>query len=304
MLFFLLKQTENDRPLQMRAFKSSTHAYQWLKSRIGKPDQLAKVNAVICSYDFLEEDNFMLLYNIREHAELEALPFIVIHNEKLANSKLLLRMGVDDCYSSPVDTDALEQRIAFLRKFKKQLIKNRPAFKEEYFEPQIPLPKRIFDIIFASLVILAISPLLLLIALAVKLESRGPIIYRSKRVGTGYQVFDFLKFRSMYPDADERLKEMLAQNQYQEENGSLFVKFKNDPRVTRVGRFIRKTSLDELPQLFNVLLGDMSIVGNRPLPLYEAETLTRDEWARRFLAPGGHDGSLANLEARQRRYVC
>jgi lipopolysaccharide/colanic/teichoic acid biosynthesis glycosyltransferase len=120
------------------------------------------------------------------------------------------------------------------------------------------------------------------------LESRGPVIYHSKRVGTGYQVFDFLKFRSMYNDADQRLKDLMKFNQYAEDG--LFVKFNNDPRITIVGKFIRKTSLDELPQLINVLKGDMSIVGNRPLPVYEAELLTRDLWAKRFLAPAGLTG--------------
>jgi len=145
----------------------------------------------------------------------------------------------------------------------------------------------------------------------------------------GYKIFDFYKFRSMYVDADQRLKELEHLNQYAEEelpteeteknNSTItsdtvliaddatisesdflksqkekqekpFVKIKNDPRITKVGRFIRKTSLDELPQLFNVLKGDMSIVGNRPIPLYEAEMLTSDRWAERFLAPAGITG--------------
>jgi lipopolysaccharide/colanic/teichoic acid biosynthesis glycosyltransferase len=168
-----------------------------------------------------------------------------------------------------------------------------------------------------------------LIIILLKLESKGPIFYISKRVGMGYKIFDFYKFRSMYVDADQRLKELEHLNQYAEEelpteeteknNSTItsdtvliaddatiseseflklqkekqekpFVKIKNDPRITKVGRFIRKTSLDELPQLFNVLKGDMSIVGNRPIPLYEAEMLTSDRWAERFLAPAGITG--------------
>ena len=129
---------------------------------------------------------------------------------------------------------------------------------------------------------------MLAIVLAIRLSSRGPILYKSKRIGTGYEEFEFLKFRSMVPDADKKVAELMAQNQYGKEG--VFLKVKNDPRVTWIGRIIRNTSLDELPQLFNVLRGDMSIVGNRPLPLREAEQLTSEEWSERFLAPAGITG--------------
>lgn len=196
-------------------------------------------------------------------------------------------------------------------------------------EYRIPLWKRMFDIAFSGTILLLIFPILLLIAAAIYIESPGPVLYRSKRVGTGYQVFDFLKFRSMYVNADRKLKEMKDLNQYeteevqldveqshkqtmssellvgdkgellteaewakmkQESQSPTFIKIKNDPRITKVGRFIRSTSLDELPQFLNVLRGDMSVVGNRPLPLYEAVELTTDQWAARFLAPAGITG--------------
>jgi lipopolysaccharide/colanic/teichoic acid biosynthesis glycosyltransferase len=150
--------------------------------------------------------------------------------------------------------------------------------------------KRAFDIAIASMAILALSPIFILIALIIRLESRGPIIYKSKRAGSGYKIFNFYKFRSMRQDADKLLKALAEQNQYSNQGDAVFYKFKDDPRVTRFGRFIRKTSIDELPQLFNVLLGDMSLVGNRPLPLYEAEKLTRDNMAWRFIAPAGLTG--------------
>nr|WP_238765242.1 sugar transferase [Maribellus maritimus] len=204
-----------------------------------------------------------------------------------------------------------------------------------------PFFKRSFDVFFAGLVLLLISPILVLFVIAIRLESKGKVYYISKRVGTGYRIFNFLKLRSMYPDADKRLKEFQHLNQYKKEEKtsvvenslsekkeekidesgtilfgddievdekqhiqhqkekqeSAFVKFENDPRITKVGHIIRKLSIDELPQLINVIKGDMSIVGNRPLPLYEAELLTTDEWTDRFNGPAGITG-LWQVEAR------
>ena len=201
---------------------------------------------------------------------------------------------------------------------------------------KLPIWKRCFDIIFASGALICLSPLLLLTALAIKIESKGQIVYKSKRVGSNYNIFGFLKFRSMYTDADKHLKDFNQLNQYQEEDDDMsdfilpdfdhndliddnedeivlisddfvisedhyitkkaketsnaFVKLENDPHMTRVGRIIRKYSIDELLQLINILKGDMSIVGNRPLPLYEAELLTSDEYIDRFMAPAGLTG--------------
>jgi lipopolysaccharide/colanic/teichoic acid biosynthesis glycosyltransferase len=154
------------------------------------------------------------------------------------------------------------------------------------------LLKRGFDIIVSAMLILLLSPVFLLIALAISLESRGSILYVSKRAGRGYRVFNFYKFRTMETNADKKVEALSHLNQYSStvENGPVFFKVNNDPRVTRLGTFLRNSSLDELPQLFNVLLGDMSLVGNRPLPLYEAETLTTDNWAERFMAPAGITG--------------
>jgi lipopolysaccharide/colanic/teichoic acid biosynthesis glycosyltransferase len=217
---------------------------------------------------------------------------------------------------------------------------------------KIPIWKRLFDIVVSFLAIIILSPVFIITAIAIRLESKGPVLFKSKRVGTNYTIFNFLKFRSMYVDAEDRLKEVAneAGNQYAEQNKdeekdkavitaplgleaemmmmdmgmesdmmisddevmlvgddfvvaesdfnkekqeeieNAFVKIENDPRVTKVGKFIRKTSIDELPQLFNILKGDMSIVGNRPLPLYEAEKLTADASIDRFMAPAGLTG--------------
>jgi len=129
-----------------------------------------------------------------------------------------------------------------------------------------------------------------MIALAIKLESKGPVFYISKRAGRGYRVFNFIKFRTMLCGADKQVDQLKKLNECEEVKAKVFFKVSDDPRATRIGKFLRNTSLDELPQFFNVLVGDMSLVGNRPLPLYEASMLTTDEWSERFMAPAGITG--------------
>ena len=246
-----------------------------------------------------------------------------------------LKAGINNTIKHETTQEALNDLSTFLKRRKEQKIKALQLKTQNINVFKLPLWKRAFDIIFSGIAILCLSPLLILTALAIRIESKGPIIYKSKRVGSNYQIFDFLKFRSMYTDADKHLKDFNALNQYQEEEeediwgeegsdtdlndnddteevllvsddfviseedyiqkkskekSNAFVKLQNDPRITKVGRFIRKYSIDELPQLFNILKGDMSIVGNRPLPLYEAELLTSDEHIDRFMGPAGLTG--------------
>ncbi len=209
--------------------------------------------------------------------------------------------------------------------------------KKEFNNYRIGTSKRLFDIVFSALVLLLSSPILLVTAIAIKFASKGSVFYKSQRVGTGYDIFEFYKFRTMYMDADKeriRLSELneylvahkdsnsnfinietcnkckegkpcspilyidgieICENQYLRKKRSMmldttFFKVKDDPRITPFGQFLRSTHIDEFPQFINVLKGDMSIVGNRPLPIYEAEKLTNDEWAYRFLAPAGMTG--------------
>ncbi|WP_257668223.1 sugar transferase [Parapedobacter tibetensis] len=199
---------------------------------------------------------------------------------------------VNDIYFYPFNVLNIQERLQFIFKFKiignKTSLLDKQMAREEY---KMPLAKRFFDIMVSALALLCASPLLVIIALLVKLDSKGPVIYKSERAGCGYKIFDFYKFRSMKVNADKELDKLSALNQYAINGGnSAFIKIKDDPRVTKLGAFLRKTSLDELPQLFNVLKGDMSLVGNRPLPLYEAQLLTSDEWAMRFLGPAGITG--------------
>ncbi len=241
--------------------------------------------------------------------------------------------GINNTIKYETSQEALKDLSTFLKRRKDQKIKALQLKAQNINAFRLPLWKRTFDIFFSGMAILCLSPLLIFTALAIRIESKGPIIYKSKRVGSNYQIFDFLKFRSMYTDADKHLKDFNALNQYQQEDEDIwgeepeaevneeideeeillisddfviseedyinkkskeksnaFVKLENDPRITKIGRIIRKYSIDELPQLINILKGDMSIVGNRPLPLYEAELLTSDEHIDRFMGPAGLTG--------------
>ena len=143
--------------------------------------------------------------------------------------------------------------------------------------------KRLMDIVGASLGLLLASPIMLIVAILIKLEDpKGPIFFSQIRNGAYPTTFKMYKFRSMYIDAEERLQELMHLN---EQSGPAF-KIKYDPRITKVGKFIRKTSLDELPQLFNVLKGDMSLVGPRPAIPREVEQYTTYQKQRLFVKPG------------------
>ncbi len=144
------------------------------------------------------------------------------------------------------------------------------------------LAKRAFDTVFTGLLLLLLLPLFAVIALAVKLSSPGPIIYRSERIGLRGKPFNFLKFRSMYVDADQRLLHLLGEN---EKDGPIF-KMKDDPRITKVGKFLRKYSLDELPQLISVFKGEMALVGPRPPIRREVEQYDERCLARLTVKPG------------------
>lgn len=211
--------------------------------------------------------------------------------------------------------------------------------EQESFESfRIKQLKRVFDITFAIIALIISIPLILISIILIKLESKGSAFYISERVGTGYDIFNFFKLRTMYTGAAEKRAALSDLNQYLidlhksgkgisefdecpeckflgsncspilhidgaeicenfylqkkriHNSDVAFFKIKNDPRVTKVGKILRYLNIDEIPQFYNVLKGDMSIVGNRPLPLYEAEKLTTDQWSLRYLAPAGITG--------------
>ena len=279
--------------------------------------------------------------------------YVILLTDQLSDEERTIyqKCGINDTLNLSASVTEMNKKIQFISD-RENLMFDDQVSKRHILKFKIPIWKRAFDIVFSGLAIIILSPVFLLTAIAIKLESHGPVLFKSKRVGTNYTVFDFLKFRSMYTDAEKRLKEVskTAGNQYatekkeeedshttitaplgleaemammamgmesdmmisdeetmlvgddfvvaesdfskqkEEEINNAFVKIENDPRVTKVGHFIRKYSIDELPQLFNILKGDMSIVGNRPLPLYEAEKLTIDSSIDRFMAPAGLTG--------------
>ncbi|MEM7803049.1 MAG: sugar transferase [Chloroflexota bacterium] len=147
------------------------------------------------------------------------------------------------------------------------------------------LTKRVVDVICASILLILVSPLMLLIALLIKLDSNGPIFFKQKRVGENGRTFGMYKFRSMVQDADKLLNQVMKRDG----EGNLVYKFKDDPRVTKIGKFIRRTSIDELPQLINVFMGEMSLVGPRPEMPWMVETY--EPWQlKRLSVPQGITG--------------
>lgn len=259
--------------------------------------------------------------------------YIILVTKKIGKEEtsIYIEAGANNTISPDADSDVFKAITNFISKneiLSKKGKKEQSKIDEVF---TIPKGKRIFDIIISLSALIALSPFLILIMVLIKLESRGPILYKSKRVGSNFYIFNFWKFRSMYIDAEERLSSYRSMNQYtkeskektlevntaktdiinddivlvsddyeiseheylnkkKEKKDTTFFKIAHDPRVTKMGRFMRKYSIDEIPQLINILKGDMSIVGNRPLPLYEAELLTGDEYIERFIAPAGLTG--------------
>lgn len=145
------------------------------------------------------------------------------------------------------------------------------------------LAKRLIDIVAAAILLVLLTPLFIIIMALIYQSSPGPVFYKQTRVGRWGKLFTMWKFRSMYPDADQRLKEIMAQN---EMSGGVIFKMKNDPRIIPIGRFIRKASIDELPQLWNVLKGDMSLVGPRPALPSEVNQYSLQDRQRLEVIPG------------------
>ncbi len=327
-----LQEIAKQEQLSLTVVANSLEAVNYLTSG-PKPD------AVVCDYHLPGQNGFFLFDWLRQQSVFDTTPFVLLagkFSKEVFKSALLKR--VDDYVITAVTpAETLLGRLKYLCNYRKQFKNSTlPVLTNEVY--RMPVSKRIFDVVVASTVLLLVSPLLLLVIIAIRLESKGKVYYIAKRVGR--KTFDFYKLRSMRTGSDDLLKKLAKErNQYNTsskpaetnlnepcprcsklpsgetcspvmyidkqttcdywfnhqkneaaKNNSTFVKIVNDPRITRVGKFIRNTSIDELPQLINVIKGDMSIVGNRPLPVYEAELLTGDALSKRFLAPAGITG--------------
>lgn len=233
-----------------------------------------------------------------EHQVLRSIPFFLYTDHLSDALKTFVKkyVFIDEIITRDCILHRLNDKVNFVSKFKRMhlFVAKEPEKQEVTYEKNNRLNhviKRAFDVLVSAALLLLLLPVLLFIALLIKLEGKGPVFYTSPRAGRNYRMFSFYKFRTMVADADKQLHALKHLNQYNgNDQGPVFYKVSNDPRVTRLGSFLRNSSLDELPQLFNVLKGDMSLVGNRPLPLYEAASLTTDAWAERFLAPAGITG--------------
>jgi len=280
--------------------KDYIEAKQFLNTVV---DQGLSIPDVILSANHPDESksgNSFLQY-LKTRSSLNALPFILVENPPESNNfKTKWPIpGIDDIINKDITIEQLIKKTTTLKKIKslkkslKVTTSKLPIIDERIIIYKIDsFFKRLLDILISSLALSILSPLMLLITIIIKLDSRGPAFYTSYRAGSNYKIFKFFKFRTMRVDADTHLAALQLQNQYSASDAStpVFFKISNDPRITRFGKLLRNTSLDEIPQLLNVLMGDMSLVGNRPLPLYEAKALTTDRHAERFNAPAGITG--------------
>ena len=307
-------------------------------------------DAILCEMTISGGDGLAMHEWVRKRRDLDSICFLLldtVFNQEVYKESVSKQ--VDDFYLIPLPPlEGLVNRILFLREYRKKLKPVEPELSRD-ITYTMPTSKRLFDLIVAFGGMVVLSPLLLIVSVAILLESKGSVLYVTKRLGSGGRIFDYLKFRTMREGVDSDATKRSAQRNsgysgtqkmeidfekpcprcsqlrpgtacstlmhFQhdsiceywysvqrreiEKNGTINIKNENDPYITNVGRFLRKTGIEKLPQLINVLKGEMSIVGNRPLQLYEAERFSMGEMARRFLAPAGMTG-LYQIELRNK----
>ncbi|WP_051189384.1 sugar transferase [Daejeonella oryzae] len=304
--------------------------------------QCLNIVAVISQSEIAEPYGIELLESLNKQ-DFPKVPFFLVSKELDRNViKLALRAGVVDVFKLPFKVAQIESRLNFVIQNWKRLTKDR---RERIHIPyKIPNETRLFDILFSAFLLTLLSPLIVLIIIAIKLESRGSVFTHSLRAGSNYRIFKMFSFRMMQLDADNRINlSHTSENNTQLQNNSVETglcescretrvkcqfpvyadqvtwcekKFQYNEKLsahtaedvkssfhgfTKVGKFLNYTRFSQIPQLFNVLRGDMSIVGNLPLPLSDAEKLTTDKYVLRFMAPAGITG-LWQIEKRKKGY--
>lgn len=270
------------------------------------------------------------------------LPFILMCQELDPNvKKLALRAGVAEAFTLPLKVEQIEKRVNFLINYWEELTKFRKNLTQNPY--RVPNETRAFDIIFSGFCLILFSPLFLLIAILIKLETKGPVFSHSLRVGSNYRIFKMLSFRTMKLTGENRIGNSHSSNSshvsnstqeigkcddcrsnntvcqfpvyagnvtccekkfmYKEKliEGTSNKGYVPEIRLSIVGSILRATRLSHLPQLLNVFRGEMSVVGNMPLPISEAEKLTTDRYVLRFMAPAGMTG-LWQIERRKKKY--
>lgn len=201
----------------------------------------------------------------------------------------------DELVDFKVEMASIKEKIAFLQVIRASISEKQDSIRVEQnpssIYPDTFFLKRTLDIMLSSVLLFVLSPVFMIIALAIKLESRGPVFYNSYRAGRGYNIFKLYHFRTMKVGADRMLNSFLRLNKFNNfGHAPVQMRIENDPRITRVGHFLLKSGLYKLPSLINVLIGNMAIIGNNPLYLYEATSLTSNETAERFAGPTGLTG--------------
>jgi len=341
-----MKQTPPSAQYRVAYLTKDFEQYLWFSANYGShlqieyfEDKDSLLNAIKDHYPadviiaHVKGGAWELLDTVRSNPAFGNLPFIVLVDKlSLAVVRNAKAKKADDIFATDFADGDLLTRLQYFTK-RQWYVASKASQKINAEKSHTPFWKRAIDVVSTGGAVILLSPVFILVAAAIRLDSKGPVFYKSKRVGSGYKIFDLYKFRTMRTDADQQIRKMAALNMYnakpvvdevlenanfceecrnggfcnrrlfldgkeicekvfqnQKEQKAAFMKFQNDPRITRIGKFLRNSSLDELPQLLNILKGDMSLVGNRPLPLYEAEKMTTDDKILRFAGPAGLTG--------------
>lgn len=279
--FYIGTQTRNIEKLK-ESFEfgyttiAAENAIFTLKRLLGKPDEVTIPDMIIAEATLETEQLVELHKFIYAHKIMADVPFIV-EGTGLSKEALTRFKGyvfIDELlFLNEFTAPALLRKVNFLKKLKQKWVQQPAACKVETSFRTYPdarsILKRGLDLLIASALLAALGPVMLLIGLAVKLDTGGPVLYTTLRTGRGYRIFHLYKFNTVIQDADKK---------------------KNGASISRIGSFLRKTSLDELPVLLNVWMGDLSLVGQRALPLYEAARFTTNTNANHFLSAAGITG--------------